>query len=157
ENVLIRYAHWQDILSAYAKKIRGDAEATAQTLLNDFVTALRNSPADTPTGTVDVPLLMQMDDPTFAAALVSLLESGNDVRLRQFIRSLSGTAGPGTTLQDFTGALDKWTIFCAQALYFERGDLVDEAIERLCDAYKKLSITEDDNRKRLAVVERIYV
>jgi Putative DNA-binding domain len=153
ENVPIRYAHWQDILSAYADKIRGEASATAQALLNEVIAARQTSP----NGPLDVPLLMDMDESTFAAAMVSLLESGNDVRLRQFIRSLSGTAGPATSVDEFIHALNKWSIFCAQALYFERGDLVDDAIEKLCDAYKKLGIDADATHKRLAVVERIYV
>jgi hypothetical protein len=100
---------------------------------------------------------MGVDESTFAAAMVSLLESGNDVRLRQFIRSLNGTAGPATSVEEFTRALNKWAIFCAQALYFERGDLVDGAIEKLWDAYQKLGANADATRKRLAAVERIYV
>ncbi|MBW0016392.1 MAG: ATP-binding protein [Mycobacterium sp.] len=153
ENVPIRYPHWQDVLSAFAEKIRNDATATAQALLNEVIAARQTSPP----GSTDVPLLMGMDESTFAAAMVALLESGNDVRLRQFIRSLGGTAGPSATVEEFTRALDKWTVFCAQALYFERGDLVDEAIEKVCGAYKKLSLDADATRKRLAVVERIYV
>ena len=105
----------------------------------------------------DVPLLMDMDEATFAAATVSLLESGNDVRLRQFIRALSGKAGPGTSLEEFTGALDKWTVFCAQTLYFDRPDLVDEAIDKLCELYKHFGIDEDATRRRFTVVVRIYV
>ncbi|MGE2721733.1 AlbA family DNA-binding domain-containing protein [Mycolicibacterium celeriflavum] len=153
ENVPIRYAHWQDILSAYAEKIRGEAEATAQNLLSEVVAARQQAAGATP----DVPLLMEMDETTFTSATVSLLEAGNDVRLRQFIRSLSGNVGPGVGLEGFTAALDKWTIFCAQALHFDRGDLVDEAIEKLCDAYKKLGLDEVATHKRFAVVTRIYV
>lgn len=154
ENVPIRYAHWQDVLSAFAEKIRDDATATAQALLKEVI-ATRH--ASTPGRPVDVPLLMDMDESTFAAAMVALLESGNDIRLRQFIRSLGGIAGPGTTVEEFTRALDKWAVFCAQALYFERADLVNDAIERVCDAYKRLGIDDDATLKRLAAVERIYV
>lgn len=153
ENVPIRYAHWQDILSAYAEKIRSEAEATAQRLLSEVVAARQQAAGAAP----DVPLLMEMDEATFAAAAVSLLEAGNDVRLRQFIRSLSGNVGPGMDIDRFTAALDRWTVFCAQALHFDRGDLVDEATDKLCDAYKKLGVDEVATRKRFAVVTRIYV
>jgi hypothetical protein len=154
ENVPVRNAHWQDLLSAYADKIRAEASATAQALLNEVIAARQTSSQG---GPLDVPLLMDMDESTFAAAMVSLLESGNDVRLRQFIRSLSVTAGPAASVEEFTRALDKWAIFCAQALYFERRDLVDDAIEKLWDAYKKLGTDDNATRKRLGVVERIYV
>ena len=62
ENVPIRYSHWQDIFSAYAEKIRETASATAQNLLNEVIAARQNSPG----GSVDVPLLMQMDESTFS-------------------------------------------------------------------------------------------
>ncbi|WP_374158088.1 helix-turn-helix domain-containing protein [Mycobacterium sp. G7A2] len=153
ENVPIRYAHWQDLLSAYADKIRGEAGAAAQNLLNEVFAARQQSAGGAP----DVPLLMTMDETTFAAAMVSLLESGNDVRLRQFIRSLTAATGPATSLSDFTAALDKWTVFCAQALYFERRDLVDDAIKKLRDVFKTFGEDETAIRKRFAVVIRIYV
>ena len=153
ENVPIRYAHWHDLLSAYAERIRNNAEATAQRLLNEVLAARERRVGAVP----DVPLLMDMDEATFAAATVSLLESDNDVRLRQFIRAFSGKAGPGTSLDEFTGALDKWTVFCAQTLYFDRPDLVDEAIDKLCELYKHFGIDEDATRRRFTVVVRIYV
>ena len=153
ENVPIRYAHWQDLLSAYADKIRGDASAAAQSLLNEVFAARQQAAGVAP----DVPLLLSMDEATFAAAMVSLLESANDVRLRQFIRSLTATTGPASSLDDFTAALDKWTVFCSQALHFERTDLVDEAIEQLRGVFNTFGDDEISNRKRFAVVIRIYV
>lgn len=153
ENVPIRYPHWHDLLSAYAEKIRTEAAATAQRLLNEILTARQ----DTAGAVSGVPLLMDMDETSFASATVYLLESGNDVRLRQFIRSLSGRMGQNNSLEEFVAAMDKWTIFCAQGLYFERPDLVDEAIEKLCEAYKNFGADEDANRRRFAVVIRLYV
>ena len=152
ENVPIRYAHWQDILSEFAKQHRDQGAAAAQTVLSQFVTAQKKSPG----GAFDVPLLLQMDEPTFARAIATLLETADDVRLRQFLRSLCGTAGSGD-FEDFNLALNKWTVYCAQCLYFERADLVNDAIEKLVGVYKKLGIDDDANRRRLAVVERIYV
>jgi Putative DNA-binding domain len=153
ENVPIRYAHWQDLLSAYANKIRGEANAATQSLVSEVFAARQPAAGVAP----DVPLLMTMDEATFAVAMVSLLESGNDVRLRQFIRSLTATTGPAASLDDFTVALDKWTIFCAQALYFERRDLVDEAVDKLRGVFKTFGEDQTATRKRFAVVIRIYV
>jgi hypothetical protein len=152
ENVPIRYAHWQDILSEFAKQHRDEGAATAQTALSQFVTAQNASPGSA----IDVPLLMQMDEPNFAQAVNALLENGDDVRLRQFMRSLCNSTG-SSTLEDFNAALNKWTVYCAQCLYAERADLVDDAIEKLVRVYKSLGIDNDANHRRLAIVERIYV
>jgi hypothetical protein len=154
QNVPIRYAHWPDLLSAYTKRIRDEAGDLAQTVMREFIGQTRQHQ---PGEAAPIPLLMDMDEATFAAATVALLESGDDVRLRQFLRTFNANAGPAVTLDEFVQVLNKWTIFCAQALYFERGDLVDEAIDKLLDVYKKLGISDVDIRKRLAVVERIYV
>jgi hypothetical protein len=153
ENVPIRYAHWQDLLSAYSEKIRSEAGAATTNLLNEVIAARQQTAGVA----ADVPLLFDMDEATFAAATVSLLQSGNDVLLRQFIRSLTATTGPAASLDDFTAALDKWTIFCAQALHYERRDLVDEAIDKLRGVFKSFGEDETAIRKRFAVVIRIYV
>lgn len=153
ENVPIRYAHWQDLLSAYAEKIRSEAGAATQNLLHEIIGARQQVAGVAP----DVPLLFDMDEATFATATGSLLLSGNDVRLRQFIRSLTATTGPAASLEDFTAALDKWTIFCAQALHFERFDLVDKAIDKLRSVFKTFGQDEPATRKRFAIVIRIYV
>ncbi|AEV73437.1 MULTISPECIES: helix-turn-helix domain-containing protein [Mycolicibacterium] len=153
ENVPIRYAHWQDILSDFAKQHRDEGAAAAQTVLSQFVAAQASSSSG---NAIDVPLLMEMDEPTFAGAIATLLESDDEVRLRQFMRALCGPIG-SSDLEDFNHALNKWTVYCAQCLYFERSDLVDDAIEKLLGVYKKLDLDDDANRKRLAVVERLYV
>lgn len=153
ENVPIRYAHWQDILSEFAKQHREEGAAAAQIVLSQFVSATQTG---SPSSGFEVPLLMQMDKPTLARAISTMLGSGDDVRLHQFVRALCGLVGSGD-LEDFNLALNKWTVYCAQCLYFERADLVDDAVEKLLGVYKKLGIDGDANRKRLAVVIRLYV
>ncbi|CAM4228866.1 Divergent AAA domain protein [Mycobacterium basiliense] len=153
QNVPIRHAHWQDILSARDQRIRNEASEFAQQLLREFLAARVDSAGDP----ADVPLLMDMDDHTFANAEVALLRSNNNIRLGHFIRSLTQSAKPTLSLDDYESAMDKWVIFCVQALYFERADLVGQAIRRVCDAYTKLGVGVDATRKRLAVVIRIYV
>jgi hypothetical protein len=152
ENVRIRHSHWPDLLSEYAKQIRAESLEAMQELLREVVNARKDSAE-----TGNVPLLMDMDERTFADAAVALLEAGNDVRLRQFIRSISRTVSVNSTITDYESALDKWVIFSAQALLFERDDLVEAAIEKLCDVYGKLDVGTDADRRRLAVVIRLYV
>ena len=123
-----------------------------QELLREVIDARKQS-AETST----VPLLMDMDEATFANAAEALLEAGNDVRLQQFIRSLNQTFGPGLNVPDYESALNKWVIFCAQALFFQRGDLVEAAIDRLCAVFQTIDVGTDAERKRLAVVIRLYV
>ncbi|WP_237568729.1 AlbA family DNA-binding domain-containing protein [Mycolicibacterium lacusdiani] len=155
ENVPLRHAHWHDILSAYADQIRSDASGFAQRLLQEFISSREN-----PTGAArddDVPLLMDMDEPTFAGAASALLRTGNDVRIRQFLSTLGRSLDPNGTVADYEAALDKWVVLCAQAIYFERSDIAELAIKRVSDAYNQLGVRSDDTLRRLAVVVRIYV
>jgi hypothetical protein len=153
ENVPIRHAHWPDVLSAYTERIRNESSGFAQRMIQEFLAARGSSTG----GATDVPLLMDMDETTFSDATVALLEAGNNVRLRQFIRPLGRSVNPGMSVEDYERALNYWVIFCAQALHFEHPDLVSEAIGKLCAAYTKLGVGLDEAHKRLAVVIRIYM
>jgi len=153
QNVPIRHAHWPDLLAAYTKQIRADAGELAETVMREFIAQSRQHPPGAPP---DIPLLMKMDDATFAAAAAALIEAKNDVRLRQFLRTLRRHVNATNTGEDCAMALDKWAIFCAQAMLFERDDLAQNAIDALFDAYRELSSGIDVTQKRLAVVIRIY-
>lgn len=152
ENVPIRYAHWADLLSFYTRGIRDQSTEAALSMLREVVTG-----RDSAAGNAGVPLLADMDETTFAATAVRLLEAGNDVRLRQFLRTVSRSTGAAVDLAAFADAVDRWAIFCAQTLHFERPDLTDEAIGKLVESYQGLGIGADDDRRRLMIVERIYV
>jgi hypothetical protein len=83
--------------------------------------------------------------------------ANNDVRLRQFLRSLKHFIHADNTLAESERALDKWTIIACQALYFERHDLVELAIKLLHEAYVALPLAGSAlTEKRLAVVIRLY-
>lgn len=153
ENVPIRYAHWADLLSSYTQGIRDQTSEAALSMLREVLTGRDGAAGDTG----GIPLLIDMDEATFTATAIRLLETGNDVRLRQFLRTLSRSTGVAVDVAEYRAAVDRWAIFCAQALHFERPDLVDEAIDKLVEAYQGLGIDADANRKRLIVVERIYV
>lgn len=153
ENVPIRYAHWADLLAAYANDIRAHANEAALSMLREVLAGGSSRPGDTS----GVPLLMDMDETTFTATAVRLLETGGDIRLRQFLRTVYPSVGSAIDLSAFSDALDRWTIFCAQALNFDRADLVDDATDILIEVYESLGVDDDANRRRLVVVERIYI
>jgi hypothetical protein len=152
ENVPIRHAHWPDVLSAHTKQIRDEATDLANTMMREFIDQLRQH---TPGSVPQIPLLVEMDEVTFANAVVALIEAKNDVRLRQFLLALRRHVN-ATSIEDCEMALDKWAIFCAQATLFDRDDLTKSAIDALYGAYKELGIGAELTRKRLAVVIRIY-
>lgn len=155
ENVPIRYAHWTDILSLYSKKIRDESTEAALAMLRE---ALGTSPGVSEASTsVGTPLVMKMDEATFTATADRLLSAGNNNRMHQFIRSLPSSLRARASLPEFQTAADRWTIFCAQALYCGNPNLVNEAIDKLVDYYKTLGMDTEATHKRLMVVERIYV
>lgn len=153
ENVPIRYAHWADLLASYADDIRAHANETALSMLREVLAGGSGQPGDTG----GVPLLMDMDETTFTATAIRLLETGRDVRLRQFLRTVYPSSAGAVDLSAFSDVLDHWTIFCAQALNFDRADLVDDATDTLVEVYESLGVDDDANRRRLVVVERIYI
>ncbi len=152
ENVPIRFAHWHEILSQFALKHRDEGAATAQSVLGQIVSAHGVSPA----GAFDVPLLLDMDEPTYSRAVVTLLRNGEDILLRQLMRALC-SGSRAETLEEFNRTLLKWTAYCIQCLHSERQDLVADAIANLVAAYNDLDIDVDANRRRLSVVEHAYV
>lgn len=107
-------------------------------------------------GTGTVPLLLNMDEATFANAAEALLEAGNDIRLQQFVGPLSEAFGLALNVPDYESVLDKWVIFCAQARFFRREDLDEAATDRLYAVFKAIDVGTDAERKRLAVVIRLY-
>jgi hypothetical protein len=121
--------------------------------MREFIDQFRQHP---PGATVEIPLLMDMDEVTFANAMAALLEAKNDVRLRQFLRTLRRFVNNSSSISDCEMALDKWAVFCAHATIFERDDLTQNAVDALYEAYQQLGIDESATRKRLAVVTRIY-
>jgi hypothetical protein len=153
ENVPIRHAHWQDVLSVHDEKIRSEASDFAQKLIREFLAARQDA---TGGAAADIPLLMDMDEATFAEAEVALLRSENDIRLEHFVRSLSQSTKRDLSVEDYEAILDRWVVFSAQALYFKRADLVEQAIGKVCDTYTKLGVGPEPTRKRLATVIRIY-
>jgi predicted HTH transcriptional regulator len=72
-NVPLRQAHWRDILRQHDERIRAEAEETAQAMLRTFL----DERAQAPSPRAPSPLLLDMDNDTFAATVIEHLESGN--------------------------------------------------------------------------------
>jgi hypothetical protein len=94
ENVPIRYAHWVDLLSSYTRGIREQSTDAALSMLREVLTGRGSAAADTG----GVPLLPDMDEATFTATAGRLLETGSDIRLRQFSAPCRRPPQPVATL-----------------------------------------------------------
>ncbi|OBK86360.1 AlbA family DNA-binding domain-containing protein [Mycolicibacter sinensis] len=75
-NVPLRLAHWNDILREHDAKVRADAEKTAQAMLRTFLEERGRAMAPNK----PPPLLMDMDNSTFAAAVLVHLEDSDGRR-----------------------------------------------------------------------------
>ncbi|WP_201359278.1 AlbA family DNA-binding domain-containing protein [Mycobacterium paraintracellulare] len=73
ENVPLRHAHWRDILREHDDQIRAEAERTAQRLLRTFL----DERAQAASTKAPPPLLKDMDNDTFAAAVIEHLDFGD--------------------------------------------------------------------------------
>lgn len=70
ENVPLRHAHWREILREHDERIRLEAERTAQRLLRAFV----DERAQATSTKAPTPLLKDMDNDTFSAAVIEHLQ-----------------------------------------------------------------------------------
>lgn len=147
-NTPLRHAHWNDLLGLRDQRLREEARAQVDSLITDLATAMRANGG----GPAPVPLSVEMADDAFGEAVVSHLESGSDIRLRQFL----GQATPlVSNLDERRSALDKITILTAHAMYFECDAVAEKAIDSLFDAYAKLGLGE--SVARLDIITRVYV
>jgi len=72
-NVPLRHAHWREILRDHDELIRAEAEKIAQGMLRTFL----EERAKATSTRAPTPLLIDMDNDTFAAAVIEHLESGS--------------------------------------------------------------------------------
>jgi predicted HTH transcriptional regulator len=72
-NVMLRHAHWREILREHDERIRAEAEKTAHAMLRTFL----DERAQATSPRAPTPLLMDMGNDTFAAAVIEHLEYGD--------------------------------------------------------------------------------
>src|SRR5690625_90795 len=149
QNTPIRYAHWNDLLSRLDQRLREQTRVQVDSLISDLAVALREGGIS---GSDLVPLTVEMANSAFSEAVISHLESDDDIRLRQFIGKAAALISSAAE-QD--NALEKLTILTAQALYFERDVVARTVIDKLFSMYT--SIGDSDPVTLLAIITRLYV
>lgn len=148
KNTPLRHAHWNDLLSFRDQQLREETRIHVDSLIADLATAMRAGGSKP----VLAPLSVGMADDAFGEAVVSHLESANDLRLRKF---LTQAAALVSNPVEHRAALDKITILAADAMYFERDDIAGKAVDSLFDAYAKLA--QGEAAVRLDIITRVYV
>lgn len=101
------------------------------------------------------PLLTSMNLDTFAEAVASHLDSGRDVRLRQFLSQAEHEmTKPGDA---FVPALDRVTVIILQALHFDRDAVARLGLDHLVRPFSALGQGLEDATARLDIVTRAYI
>ena len=109
QNVPIRYSHWATLLSDRDKRIQHSTRELTDSLIADLAAALKDSGI---TGVLLPPLDADMNNSSFAEALVPHLEQDKPLRLKQLLGQLAALANNQSRS---TMALDKMTIMACQA------------------------------------------
>ncbi|MBE1515180.1 AlbA family DNA-binding domain-containing protein [Nesterenkonia halotolerans] len=152
-NVPLRHAHWNTLLAERDRRIREDARSTVDSIIQDLATALREGGVSLGSGSL-LPLTTEMSDAAFTETVVTYLEAGKDLRLSQF----TGQALSVLSSSDDHGResiLNKVTCVAAQAMYYERYDLLRKVLSGLVETYTPL--TSSQAVQRLEIVNRLYV
>lgn len=148
KNTPLRHVHWTDLLASRDRRIRAGAREDVDALVQALAHALRASPG---TG-VAIPMDVQMSEDSFQEVVISHLEAGNDVRLRQFLGQARATL---TTSEHWTETLDKVTSLACLALHFQRPEVVDMAVDALYETY--VTIPSREPTAQLDIINRVYV
>ena len=129
------------------QRIREEARADINSLIAELSKVLRGG-----SGKISIPLTVDMADEAFVEAMIANLETGSDLRIKQFLTSVMAT---DVNTDAFCQALDKLTIIAVQALALGIPDAVKQAVSALFTAYVKLG--HSDVTQKLAIVTRLYV
>lgn len=147
QNVLLRWSHWDMLLRGRDQRIREEARADINSLIAELSKLLRGG-----SGKISIPLTVDMADEAFVEAMIANLETGSDLRIKQFLTSVMAT---DVNTDAFCQALDKLTIIVVQALALGLPDVAKQAVDALFTTYKQLS--HGDVTQKLEVVVRAYV
>jgi hypothetical protein len=153
-NVPLRHSHWADLLRERDRMIRDQAQQDIQDLVAQVVGQMRSR-----SDPAVAPLAAEMDEATFVDAVISNLEAGSDIRLKQFVAQARSVATSSQSTPDqVTDILDRVTILGAQAIFFERDDEVRAAVETLHAAYTQVAAGSGDTAPRLVeIITRAYI
>ncbi|WKK70476.1 hypothetical protein Q0F99_11430 [Rathayibacter oskolensis] len=99
----LRPDHWQHLLERHVDRARKAARRDADALMSRVVALLETSER---TGSAQTPIDVDMDSRTFATAAISLIESGNQSRLEQFLIPTTGILRSLVARDDYDAATE---------------------------------------------------
>lgn len=149
KNIPLRYAHWNDLLSWRDQRLRQESRAEMDSLVAELAGALR---AIGETGIAPIPLKVEMSVEAFAEALLLHLQASSDVPLRQFLWQTERLIDDADVRES---ALIKATLVAAHALYHERQELAEKAIDHLFGMYTRIG--GKDAAIQLRIITAVYV
>lgn len=147
QNVSLRWSHWDMLLRGRDQRIREEARADINSLIAELSKVLRGG-----SGKISIPLTVDMADEAFVEAMIANLETGSDLRIKQFLTSVMATYVNTNT---FCQSLDKLTIVAVQALALGVPDITKRAVDTLITIYQQLD--HDAAAQKLEVIVRAYV
>lgn len=148
-NVPLRHAHWGDLLAQRDASIRMQAMNDAQQLIGQFVELMRAGGAHQ-----GVPMTLDMDNDTFAAAVESNFSVGDDAGVR---RMLTRAGQPAQSRKDNgTSAMDKVTIIAIQSILAGSDETLDMAIGALFKIYMDAHHRRAPVAFLVEIITRVY-
>ncbi|MGP5620110.1 AlbA family DNA-binding domain-containing protein [Corynebacterium casei] len=129
QNVHIRHAHWNDLLSKRDERIRSEARSVIDALITEITSAIRMG--NLGEGNI-VPLSTDLADHSLSEAVLLLLEQNKDIRIAQFVKKASQSLSNPETRRN---ALQKIVIVASQAIYSGRNEIAIITIDELKNAY----------------------
>lgn len=148
QNVPFRYEHWEELLARHDERIREEARRNLDALIARLAT-LQGSGS----GSQLLPLDEELDEVPFVQILFTHLEAPSIAGLKSFLFTAADRATRAS--DNDVAAMDQITIVVAQAMFYERDDIVKLGIERLEHVYGQTGF--NDVRRRLDIIDRVYV
>lgn len=145
----IRWAHWEEILEHRDAKIRAEARASTDSLINELITEFRSSRKH---GTSPQLINPNLAPNEFIEAVESYFESGTHTPLTKVIHRVSSTLRKTST---FETGLQQLSVLAVNALLFREYDVYSAVIDELYDTYNTQYIR--DPKALVRYVSYIYV
>jgi len=137
QNVAASDGHWPQLLERYRDQIVGETRGGVDALTRAFVASL-GAPERGQARTSLPPLLLDMENETFAEAFIQHLEATSDVPFRKFLREAISAASftPTGVLDTRHNALNKLAIAAIQAAQYEKVEVFGRVIDALHKTYE---------------------
>lgn len=148
QNEPLRYEHWEELLARHDELIREEARRNIDALLTRLAT-LQGSGGSSQL----LPLDQELDEVPFVQILFTHLEAHGIAGLKSFLFTAADRAARAG--DNAVAALDQITIVVAQAMFYDRDDIVKLGLERLEHVYGQTGF--NDARRRLDIIDRAYV